>query len=441
MIKSEKKTLCLIITQQQQIRSWLNPSVTGKLNSSYELTIFAPENCKSEANLYKTKICYYSDCNDLTLEKSTWENDLALHFKSASYRRRILSYFSKNGNFKIYFSLFHIKRLYQGRKLILKIVLTRFKKHSLKSEIPTMNEFQIDFGYHNIYLVVCNVSDLRTNSVINSLARNQYNFIQVVENWDNLSSKFCPSMNSQALVTWGTQSSSHAIQIHGYPSNKTFALGSSRIPNSLDIERLVSKFSYKNSSRIKIFYPGCGAEFEDLNYIAQVLDSLKSTSFSKEIEFVFRPHPLSIIRNGENYYSTWPTEIQIDLPTLGSDQNSDWPDLDDFIYKKMLESEFIIGTPSTLLLEAILFNKKIILDMRGSRLDLTSSRSIFSICTHLKEIFQDKNIPRFYSPQEIPSIISKFEINYNLSDLASSLLFNDNQQYIERIIKLVEAEN
>ena len=89
----------------------------------------------------------------------------------------------------------------------------------------------------------------------------------------------------------------------------------------------------------------------------------------------------------------------------------------------------------------ILFNKKIILDMRGSRLDLTSSRSIFSICTHLKEIFQDKNIPRFYSPQEIPSIISKFEINYNLSDLASSLLFNDNQQYIERIIKLVEAEN
>jgi hypothetical protein len=291
----------------------------------------------------------------------------------------------------------------------------------------------VKFSTQDIYILVANMTDLRTEIVTKTLENSGSAFIQIVENWDNVSSKFCPSTTSRALVVWGNQSKDHASFLHNVSGNKIHSLGSSRIPNKILVKKLQS-INSKQDNKLKVFYPGYGSEIETLEWVKQIYDAISGSGLKFSSKIIFRPHPLALLNFGRNYYSELPKEIEIDWPTSGSGGTSDWPDLDEDVYKKMLESDLVIGSPSTLLLEALVFEKPVLLDLRGKKNDLVSPSSLFSKNTHLKEIFNDKRILRFFHANQLPGLLNEaVENQVDLTDLTEYLLHNDEINFADRL--------
>lgn len=341
----------------------------------------------------------------------------------------------EDGNFIIN----KLRKVHRENKLIFKFL----SKYAFYNKQKIVEKFIADnlvkFSTQDIYILVANMTDLRTEIVTRTLENNGSAFIQVVENWDNISSKFCPSANSRALVVWGDQSKDHARLLHNIAGTKIHSLGSSRIPNKILIAKLQSVNTNKKDKKLKVFYPGYGSEIETLDWVKQIYDAIIGGGSKSSARIIFRPHPLAIIKFGRDYYSDLPKEIEIDWPRSGSNGKSDWPNLDEGIYKKMLESDLVIGSPSTLLLEALVFQKPVLLDLRGKKNDLVSPFSLFSRNTHLKEIFNDRRLLRFFHVDQIPGLVNQaIKADMDLRDLTEYLVHNDEIQFMERLGHLLQ---
>jgi len=289
--------------------------------------------------------------------------------------------------------------------------------------------------------VISNVSDLANEIATKSAEKSGLPWIQVVENWDNLSSKLCPSKEANSLIVWGEQTKKHAMEIHGVAEDRIQIIGSSRIPNENRINQLKSKFcSDQESKRLNVFYAGFGSETENLACIEEIYRSLLLDYSDYEVQLVFRVHPISLKQNGREFYEDWPTHIQVEFPNLNKNSKSDWPQLTDDLYTSMLKADIIIGTPSTFLLEALMFRMPIILDFRDLAPHYFSSRHSFEDLTHFREILSDSTFNRFYSAQELPAAIKR-ELSSGTSKelIAKYLLFNDSNDYIYRLVQYMNS--
>lgn len=434
-----KRTLGIILTQNQQIRSWLNQENLEPLQKLYEITIYVPAEYSDETELYSKNLNFYTIKNNSYIEKELLDLHLISHLGISSYKKKFNSRFStkfmEDGNF-----IFNkLRKVYRERNLIFKFLskYTFNKKQKLVDKFITNN--LVKFSTQDIYILVANMTDLRTEIVTRTLENSESAFIQVVENWDNVSSKFCPSTNSRALVVWGDQSKDHARLLHNISGTKIHSLGSSRIPNVILVKNLQSVNTNIQEKRLKIFYPGYGSEIETLDWVKQIYYAISGGSLKTSAKLIFRPHPLALLNFGLDYYSELPKDIEIDWPSSGSGGTSDWPNLDEDVYKKMLEADLVIGSPSTLLLESLVFQKPVMLDLRGKKNDLVSPFSLFSRNTHLKEIFNDKRLLRFFHAYQIPGLVYKaVETQVDLKDLTAYLLHNDEINFANRLGFLLE---
>jgi hypothetical protein len=429
-----KRKIGIILTQNQQIRSWLNEENLKPLQNIYEITIYVPAEYSGETGLYSKNLNFYEIKKNSYIEKELLDLHLISHSNISSYKKKFASRFStkfmEDGNFIIN----KLRKVYRERELIFKFL----SKYTFNNKQKMVEKFiaknLIKFSTQDIYILVVNMTDLRTEIVTRTLENSGSSFIQVVENWDNVSSKFCPSATSRALVVWGDQSKDHARLLHNISGTKIHSLGSSRIPNKILVKKLQSINTNNQDKKLKIFYPGYGSEIETLDWVKQIYDAIFGGSLKSSAKIIFRPHPLALLNFGRDYYSELPKEIEIDWPTSGSGGLSDWPNLDKDIYKKMLESDLVIGSPSTLLLEALVFQKPVLLDLRGKQNDLVSPFSLFSRNTHLKEIFDDRRLLRFFHAHQLPSLVNEaVETQVDLKNLTEYLVHNDETNFTDRL--------
>jgi hypothetical protein len=434
-----RKKIGIILTQNQQIRSWLNQENLKPLQNLYEISIYVPSEYGDEAELFSKKLNFYEVKKNSYIEKELLDLHLITHLNISSYKKKFASRFStrfmEDGNFIIN----KLRKVYRERKLLF-IFLSKFAfSNNQKLVEKYIANNLIKFSTQDIYVLVTNMTDLRTEIVTRTLENSGSAFIQVVENWDNISSKFCPSANSRALVVWGDQSKDHARLLHNISGGKIHSLGSSRIPNEILIKKLQKNYTIYHNKELKIFYPGYGSEIETLDWVRQICDAIFGGSLKLSAKIIFRPHPLALLKFGRDYYSKLPKEIEIDWPSSGSNGKSDWPNLDEGIYKKMLESDLVIGSPSTLLLEALVFQKPVLLDLRGKQNNLVSPLSLFSRNTHLKEIFNDRRLLRFFHVDQIPGLVNEaIKADMDLKDLTEYLVHNDELHFTERLGHLLQ---
>lgn len=434
-----KKKIGIILTQNQQIRSWLNEENLRPLQNLYKITIYVPTEYSNEAELYSQNLNFYEVKVNSYIEKELLDLHLIRHLNISSYKKKFASRFSTKFMGDRNFIINKLRKIHREKKLIFKFL----SKYTFRNKQKLVDKFiannLIKFSIQDIYILVANMTDLRTEIVTRSLENSRSTFIQVVENWDNISSKFCPSATSRALVVWGDQSKDHARLLHNISESKIHSLGSSRIPNKILVKKLQSDNSNNQDKNLKIFYPGYGSEIETLGWVRQIYDAISGGSLKFSAKMIFRPHPLSLLKFGRDYYSALPKEIEIDWPTSGSSGISDWPNLDKDVYKKMLESDLVIGSPSTLLLEALVFQKPVLLDLRGKQNDLVSPYSLFSRNTHLKEIFNDKRLLRFFHAHQLPGLLNEaVDTKVELQDLTEYLLHNDEMNFADRLGLLLD---
>ena len=391
----------LIITAQQQIRAWLDEDLLNELEKGNKVNISAPKKLENYIKISTTRnVDYYS------FEENNPANRLhnicmnITHINSATFRSLIIEALipKKSWNSKsLYRTIKAYVRQLMRNKDLLTLLISKRKQRKIKNLVNAeILKVRVDFNPSDLNILVSNHSDLSHEIVVENLNRTRKPLIQVMENWDNISSKVCPASQAAALVVWGEQTRRHALEIHGFPIEKTHSLGSSRLNNDnfLQFKKSSSIKERSNERQIKLFYPGFGGSHETIEFFTNMLDEINSKGES--FRLTFRPHPLMLSKTIADAKRNTHELLMIDIPITDQEVDPIWPILDHSIYTELMKADIVIGTPSTFLLEAMLLNKKIIIDYRKLKTE-HSPRELFESRTHFREILNSTSIPKLKS--------------------------------------------
>jgi hypothetical protein len=296
----------------------------------------------------------------------------------------------------------------------------------------------LDLPEADLTLLVANANDLKTELISASLNHLNSQWMLVVENWDNISSKLATHRNPSYLGVWSPQTLRQAQELYGYPKERIKILGSSRI--NLGSLALLASAAFPlgkpaNAKNVRVFYPGAGVQYETYDFIFQLKKNFNQSDFP--VQLIYRPHPLSIKEHGAEYYKRWEPEIEIDWPAILNPTICDWPVLDISMYEKMITSEIVIGSPTTFLLEAIVLGKLIALDMRLTG-DIHSPQSLFQTYAHFKEILDSADIPQIRFPDGTnDEIFELMNVGQNLDNLRKDILGLPKDGFVKHLVSVI----
>jgi hypothetical protein len=199
----------------------------------------------------------------------------------------------------------------------------------------------------------------------------------VFDNWDNLSSKAVLIERPDYMVCFGDQSKEFAQKIHGFNSDCCFALGSARFDSFIRVKSSTSK---------KILIAGSSIALEDSKIIEEIsycIDNLSKPNSSSEFKFYYRPHPNP--QGASLDIDNW-RNPKIELnPSNLKFRGDNWQSQNELAHE-LNQYQMIISAPTTLLIEALILGKSVIVpifDVKGIN---TSIKTMINELEHLKPI-------------------------------------------------------
>ena len=284
--------------------------------------------------------------------------------------------------------------------------------------------------------------------VSNFCKKNNIRSLAIVDNWDNFSSRPHPDPKPDFYAVWSEQSKMHAKKFHNISSSKVFTIGSARHDNyfSMRKENLKSYFSFNYILFFESFGITDGIE-ELFDILDNILESQKK--LYGNLKLIYRPHP---------WQKTFkPIQIQrykniILDPQLKKNyeknisSTSFQPDLS--YYPSLIKNaEFIISSPTTMLIESLIFRKKILL-LAYDKNKKFGNCDYLKNCEHLMNIAKNPSISICKNIKNLKNNFFKIynQKNYSLEKKIDNhrnyyLDHIKNQPYKNRLNKLVQNLN
>ena len=435
----DKTKVCLVLTHRQQLRSWIYSGVFRDLAKNFEMSILlSPDfvDFDFEKEFQGHSVQMWDIPRNPEIERLALFLQLVDHKKYKTFRERIRKQILDERVFqkRIHRVLYTLRSIHRKSLLFSIHLQPFFKYYHLKYRKNIERNSIKKLPLADIYLVITSVSDYSTDILLHSLKINQKKFIQVVENWDNLSSKLSVNFDPNKLIVWSKQTKDHAVNIHGFNPQAIEILGSPRFPNLEKINEL-KRLNSRERSGLTVFYAASSSACNNLKSVIDIFQEVEKNFPNHDLKVIYRPHPISLQAVLLEYEAYKPKNIYLDLLSSAGINESSWPTYCDGFYDSMLNSDVIIGTPSTFLLEEIMFNKPIILDYRDCAEHYNSARRYFQHCTHLEEIVASDLIPKMYKVTELPKLILKVlsENQSEYDSLKNYLIYNDETDYSQRL--------
>jgi hypothetical protein len=435
-----------VLTHEQQLRSWYYSEVLQNLSKGNKIVLYLPSDLQKQPSLEPdgSLVVKFWDVSEFDNNSIVNYLNLNKHRKNKSFRNKIVKeiYDEKiatNHISKTFLFLLAIKRkprlfLTRNRYFFNKY----FRKHmrnTLKFTPPISAE-------KNIWYVVVSISDQKTTEILNTLELLRLPVVQIIENWDNPSSKLCINNSPMAVLVWSEQMKKHVSEIHHYPPGKIFVMGSARFPTKHEIH-LASKPKLSSKVRLQVFYAGFFSECVDRTKIVNLYDALDASIDGETFTLVVRPHPMMFDFVSSELINLEGRKIELDFTEEDSNNKTKWPTTNAAMYQAMLNSDIVIGSPTTILLEAIMFNKRIIIDLTGCETHFNSSEMYFKNYEHFDEIIACEAIRKFSSYDELSKIFeSEFDeeqYRKDISDLRNYLIKLNEISYESDFIETHQA--
>jgi hypothetical protein len=371
-----KKKLFFIITNDLFLRNYILNNTLSNLYKNYDLyliackeTVFLKKDLlkkknflgfysfsKKDRQLYRD---YYlnsffgSELKSKTMRMSLnkilklnvfWSGESI--FKSILiFPLRLLSFLKRRFSY-IYFR-FVYKKFFKKKKYIFKpnIELNKFfsKYNPDLVVVPTQGD---DVGYYYLS-IFCDKNKIET--------------LALIDNWDNFSSRMHLKPHMSYYAGWGQQSRVHASIFQNINLKKVFNIGSARYQDYYLYrnKKIESHFTFKYI----LFLEGFGLT----NGLEKVFENLEKILISKkeyqDLKIIYRPHPWRKDRNTINIDKY--KKIVLDPQLKKQYQNKNFqtsfqPNLS--YYPSLIKNaEFVIAAPTTMVIESLIFYKKIIL--------------------------------------------------------------------------------
>jgi hypothetical protein len=263
------------------------------------------------------------------------------------------------------------------------------------------------------YLVIQGIgTEQYIEVIINSMKDTCTKTILIIDNWDNLTSKGSYIVNPDFITVMGENDIENAISTHNFSSNQVWPIG---LPKFEQIK-------YTNSikaNKMLIYYIGFSLPHDEVEIINRLYIAIKNHFPTSDFDFIYRPHPLQLERYHKKSINS---QVLVEMESIRQ-----LPNLDQTYGQILGEASLVIGPPTTLILEAALMNKNILIDLTKDKLYKTSSGRVAKKYKHIKEL--EKLMPEICCKNTkileqkmlelIKSNFPQMEYNKNLNQLIS----------------------
>jgi hypothetical protein len=248
--------------------------------------------------------------------------------------------------------------------------------------------------------------------------KNNISTIGIQENWDNLSSKQFLKYFPSIFLVWGDQSSSH-LRTHQQYQGTVFEVGSLRLQGLFERKKLSHQNNYqnkltKNESEKKILYVDSGNGENDLRILKELSNYVTNLSNTGEkLEIIYRTHPKF---SNTKFQKKYTSKIKL-LPHIKVFELEDNESNFDRI-QQILNSDIIISTFSTYILEGAIADKLCVIPTYSSNFKNHSPRKVLDDVPHFHGMSMLGRVKVADSFGKLTDIISTY-------DSSSSIKLND----------------
>lgn len=208
---------------------------------------------------------------------------------------------------------------------------------------------------------------------------------QLMDNWDNLTSKASYVFRSDFITVMGPRDVAHAVQIHGYQPNEVFPIG---LPK-FEVWRSVAHHSAAPSCKgeLRVLYAGFSlphCEVRLVNYLMEAIamGKLEGETFEK-IELYYRPHPA---RLRSELDSERVAEGVIKLLGHFEGKIHSLPRLGERYVSDLAGFDLVICPPTTLLWECAFLGIPTLVDLTSDGVYRTSAGNSSRRYLHIREL-------------------------------------------------------
>ena len=364
--------------------------------------------------------------------------------KNISFETRIRLLLGIQAKYSINFrSLFKIRSKYGLTILFMShLYKSKFFKSLLNGISDLLFLFAFRITSRNIDLALVfsggNYSGFE-NSIIYQCNKKRISSFLVIDNWDNLSSKSILWNKPTYLGVWGPQMREDACEIHRFKDSQIVEIGSSRINSRRALE-------IDNSNKQKtILFAGSGLQHS--NEVALISELASDKAFKESgIVINFRPHPHRLNESSLNelfeelseYSNVKITFNSTDILSNQFYSNKSFESLQ----RSIRESLFVVGTHSTVLVEALALGREVVA-YSHAEFGILQGTSVWNSYKHLGNLRSNPHVYEHESKMAFIDFIPRFRPNPSDSNLVPEIISVTNSDYsatlMGEIYKLIRS--
>lgn len=452
------------------MRNYISTGVINSLNKKFDCKIIASKKLfiKDELEKLKNFAGYY-----ISDPKEDYKRYFLMNVTLWRYRKksttfiyrfmrmtglRNLNFFSGFAQFKEFIS-FVKRNLHRKSQLFLMIYGTYLIFHFFVFYYQrrlTPNKYLeelIERIKPDIILFPSSAYNPISNDIIEIGAKKKIKTVFLIDNWDNLSSKTVFLKKPDFITVWGRQSLEHAVKIHGFKEKQVIMIGTPRF----DIYyRTLNNLPRSPAKGKYVLFTGAALEMDETGALKELDEEIEQNrDIYGDLKIIYRPHPWRHGKNDFNESDFKHVELDIQMKDhysrLKQSEHSNrsrkvWyfqPNIE--YYPEILGNALFIVSPlTTMALEALIMEKKVLLIVYDDGKNFTTPKNVFKYYEHFRGI---EKLKGFVFCKEKSSLKRQFREEYVSmsrngfnpvkSDL-SYFLFNDNRKYKQRLFDAIE---
>ena len=366
-----KKKILILINSDIYIRNYLETNAFQILNKNFQCYFVASSNdiYNKKKLAIKTKKKFvgyikYHEFEHKRFEKHLYKNFLLNkeNSKTISYLKKIIlsAKFYWPGE-KRYIALFKfpIRAISWLKNNIGYLIIKLFHKNDF-FQYPNLemikickkiNPDLIIFPLQDAYLASFDLLQINKNTKT----------LGLIDNWDNLSSRPAHQLKAKYISVWGEQTKKHAVKFQKYNKKNIFPIGTPRFDEYFRKRNIhiKSNFNFKYILFLESFNNS-----ENISILQRLDNFINNNKSFKNYKVIYRPHPWQKKnRNAiqEKQFKNLIIDPQLKQNYLSRNFSTAFQPNINYYSSLIKNAEIVITGPTSMLIEATIFYKKILL--------------------------------------------------------------------------------
>ena len=262
-------------------------------------------------------------------------------------------------------------------------------------------------------------------------------YISLIDNWDNLSSKTVLRYRANHYCVWGNQSKIHGWEIQDLKFKSMSSIGTPRFETYRGSDSVSSPFNLKNY----VLFVGTTVAFDEFKVLQHLNKIINRNNLNTTV--VYRPHPW---RESNEFPSIDSLEhvvideqLKVQYETKSS--NASFQPALQYYKPLVLNSKFVIGGLTSMLIEALLLKKKFVGLVHDDIDSKINPKNMLRDYTHFREIPNLKNVELVTDFNELEATFLQLysaHSYYEDDPFLQYFITFDDESYWEKLLKVVE---